>query len=98
MVAKKHDTVVEGMTVEDARKLLKAAQVEVVMLKLRKIQKSYMPLPKFIQICSENCSDQDQAIRIRGDSSLVIALTLIRGYYHVYFFLPLFFLNFSMLW
>ena len=75
--AEERDAVVEGVTVEDARKLLKAAQVEVVKSKLREIRKSCIPLPEFIRICSENCSDQDQAVRIAkmlDDSAAVIIL------------------------
>ncbi|MED6183224.1 hypothetical protein PIB30_036013 [Stylosanthes scabra] len=66
-----------GVTVEDARKLLKVAQVEMVKSKLKEIRKSCISLHEFIRICSENCSDQDQAVRIAkmlDDSAAVIIL------------------------
>lgn len=75
----KEDEEVEelGVTAEDARKLLKAAQVEMVKSKLKEIRKSCITLHEFIRICSENCSDQDQAVtiaRLLDDSAAVIIL------------------------
>ncbi|XP_027361529.1 calcium uniporter protein 2, mitochondrial-like isoform X2 [Abrus precatorius] len=67
----------EGVTVEDARKLLKVAQVELVKSKLRETGKSCITFSEFIRICAENCSDQDQALRIAkllDNSAAVIVL------------------------
>lgn len=75
--AEKVDAMEEGVTVEDARKLLKVAQVELVRSKLREIRKSCIPVSEFIRICSENCWDQDQATKIAkmlDDSAAVIIL------------------------
>ncbi|KAK7252887.1 hypothetical protein RIF29_37143 [Crotalaria pallida] len=63
--------------IEDARKLLKAAQMELVKSKLREIRKICIPVSEFMRICSENCTDQDQAARIAkmlDDSAVVIVL------------------------
>ncbi|TKY70487.1 Calcium uniporter protein 2 [Spatholobus suberectus] len=67
----------ETVTVEDARKLLKVAQVEMVKSKLRETRKSCMTFSEFVRICAENCSDQDQAVGIAkmlDDSAAVIVL------------------------
>ncbi|OIV94773.1 hypothetical protein TanjilG_12986 [Lupinus angustifolius] len=67
----------ERVAVEDARKLLKAAQVELVKSKLREIQKTCISVSEFFRICSENCSDRDQAARIAkmlDESAVVIIL------------------------
>ncbi|CAL0331845.1 unnamed protein product [Lupinus luteus] len=67
----------ERVTVEDARKLLKATQVELVKSKLREIQKTCITVSEFFRICSENCSDRDQAARIAkmlDESAVVIIL------------------------
>ncbi|KAE9606728.1 hypothetical protein Lal_00026392 [Lupinus albus] len=67
----------ESVTVEDARKLLKAAQVELVKSKLREIQKTTISVSQFYRICSENCFDRYQAARIAkmlDESAAVIIL------------------------
>ena len=67
----------ERVTVEDARKLLKAAQLESVKSRLKGIQKSCISYSEFLRICGENCSDRDQASRIAktlDDSATVIVL------------------------
>ncbi|XP_061369790.1 calcium uniporter protein 2, mitochondrial-like isoform X2 [Gastrolobium bilobum] len=67
----------QGVTVEDARKLLRAAQLEMVKSKLRMIPQNCISYSEFIRICAENCSDQDQATRIAkmlDDSADVIIL------------------------
>ncbi|KAK7309266.1 hypothetical protein RJT34_05841 [Clitoria ternatea] len=67
----------EEVTVEDARKLLKVAQVELVKAKLRETRKSCVSFSEFVRICAENCSDQDQAVRVAkmlDDSAAVIVL------------------------
>lgn len=67
----------DGVTVEDARKLLKVAQLEMVKSRLRDSPKSCVTVSEFIRICSEYCSDQDQAVKIAkmlDDSAAVIIL------------------------
>ncbi|CAK8562300.1 unnamed protein product [Lathyrus sativus] len=63
--------------VQDVRKLLRAAQLEAVKSKLRKIPQNCVTYSEFIQMCGENCSDQEQAKRIAkilDDSATVIIL------------------------
>ncbi|KAK7307563.1 hypothetical protein VNO77_40750 [Canavalia gladiata] len=67
----------EGVSVDDARKLLKVAQMEFVKSKLRETRKSCMPFSEFIRICAESCSDQEQTLRVAkmlDDSAAVIVL------------------------
>ena len=66
------------LTVEDARKLLKLSQLEMVKLKLRKIGKNCISYSEFVQICCESCSNStDQCLefaKILDDSGSVIVL------------------------
>lgn len=67
----------EGLTVEDARKLLRAAQLEVVKSRLRGMENSWTLYPEFVRICGEGCSDLEQGIRIAktlDESGTVIVL------------------------
>ncbi|KAK7406638.1 hypothetical protein VNO78_08267 [Psophocarpus tetragonolobus] len=67
----------ERVTVADARKLLKVAQLEMVKAKLRETPKTCITFPEFIGICADHCSDQDQALGIAkmlDDSAAVIVL------------------------
>lgn len=67
----------ERFSVEDARKLLKLAQLEMVKSKLRQIEKSWITKAEFVQICGEACSDADQGIwfaKTLDDSGIVIVL------------------------
>lgn len=50
----------DGISVEDARKLLKVSQVEKLKWTLRQIPKNSIPYSEFIQICVEVCSNKDQ--------------------------------------
>lgn len=52
----------EGLTVEDARKLLRVAQLEAVKARLKEIQKSWIPYSDFVRVCGEGCSDPDQGL------------------------------------
>ncbi|KAL9357049.1 hypothetical protein Peur_050302 [Populus x canadensis] len=54
----------EGLTVEDARKLLKAAQVEGVKLRLREMEKTWISYSEFVRVCSESCSDLENGILV----------------------------------
>lgn len=67
----------EKSTVEDVRKLLRATQLEAVKSKLRKIPQNCVTYSEFIEMCAENCSDQEQAkkiAKILDDSATVIIL------------------------
>lgn len=75
--AEKPSGMEEGVSVEDVRKLLKVAQVELVKARLRETPKSCIHVSEFIRICSEYCSDHDQAVKIAkmlDDSAAVIVL------------------------
>ena len=50
-----------GLTVEDARKLLRVTQMEAVKSRLRAIQKTWISYSEFLRVCEEACSDSDQA-------------------------------------
>ncbi|XP_059458125.1 calcium uniporter protein 2, mitochondrial-like [Corylus avellana] len=54
----------DGLTVEDARKLLRVAQLEAVKARLREIQKSWIPYSDFVRVCGEGSSDSDQGLRL----------------------------------
>ncbi|KAF7809753.1 calcium uniporter protein 2, mitochondrial-like [Senna tora] len=65
------------VTAEDARKLLKTAQLEMVKSRLREIRESCISYSELVRICAEHCSDQDQAKRMAemlDDSAAVIVL------------------------
>ncbi|XP_006294451.2 calcium uniporter protein 2, mitochondrial [Capsella rubella] len=66
-----------GLTVEDTKKLLRAAQIEVVKSKLRETGRSWMPYSEFVTVCGEASSDPDLGSRIAkmlDDSANVIVL------------------------
>jgi hypothetical protein len=70
-------TAEDGVSVSDVKKLLKVAQLELVKSKLRDTGKSCITVSEFIRICSEYCSDHDQAVKIAkmlDDSAAVIIL------------------------
>ncbi|KAK4262212.1 hypothetical protein QN277_027795 [Acacia crassicarpa] len=52
------------VTAENAKKLFRVAQLELVRSRLRSIQNSCIPYPEFLRVCEECCSDQDQATRV----------------------------------
>ena len=67
----------EGLTVEDARKLLKVAQVEGVKLRLREMEKTWISYSEFVRVCSESCSDLENGIlvaRSLDESGTVVVL------------------------
>ncbi|KAF5463922.1 hypothetical protein F2P56_014047 [Juglans regia] len=69
--------VTEGLTVEDARKLLRVAQLDTVKARLRDIQKTWIPYSDFVRVCREGCSDSDQGLRLSkvlDESGTVIVL------------------------
>ena len=67
----------DGISVEDARKLLKVSQVEKLKWTLRQIPKNSIPYSEFIQICVEVCSNKDQGAefaKMLDESGSVIVL------------------------
>ncbi|KAL9675187.1 hypothetical protein QQ045_003388 [Rhodiola kirilowii] len=66
---------VEGLSVEDARKLLRLAQLESVKMKLGGIKESWMTYEKFVDICSEDCGKEGLGVaKILDQSGAVIVL------------------------
>ncbi|KAL2333673.1 hypothetical protein Fmac_014886 [Flemingia macrophylla] len=66
-----------GVTVQDVKKVLRAAQIENVKSKLRRIPQSCITYSELVRLCSENCSDKDQAMnvaKILDDSVSVIII------------------------
>ncbi|KAL5173341.1 Calcium uniporter protein 2, mitochondrial [Glycine soja] len=62
---------------EHVRKVIRAVQIETVKSKLRKVPQSCVSYSEFIRMCSENCSDQEQAMsvaKILDDSASVIII------------------------
>lgn len=67
----------DGISVEDARKLLKVSQMEKLKRTLRKIPENSIPYSEFIQICVEVCSNKDQGAefsKMLDESGSVIVL------------------------
>ncbi|XP_028775590.1 calcium uniporter protein 2, mitochondrial [Neltuma alba] len=67
----------QHVTAENARKLFRAARLELVRSRLRSIQNSCIPYPEFLRICEDCCSDRDQAVRVAkmlDDSATVVIL------------------------
>jgi len=66
-----------GMSVEDARKILRATQMEKVKARLRNVAESSVQYSEFLQICAEACENRDQGAefaKILDDSGHVIVL------------------------
>ncbi|KAJ0234368.1 Calcium uniporter protein 3 [Hirschfeldia incana] len=53
-----------AVTVEDVKKLMRAAEMEMVKSKLRETGKVWVPLPEFVRLCGENSSDPEQGNRV----------------------------------
>jgi hypothetical protein len=65
------------LTVADTKKLIRAAQMEMVKTKLRETGRSWMPYAEFVGVCGEASSDPDHGSRIAkmlDDSANVIVL------------------------
>ncbi|CAI0429289.1 unnamed protein product [Linum tenue] len=76
-VAKTTTAAADGLTVDDARKLLRVARLEMVKSKLRDTGRNWMPRSEFVRICGEVCSDPDEASRVArtlDESGTVIVL------------------------
>ncbi|KAL0741265.1 hypothetical protein Bca4012_082778 [Brassica carinata] len=66
-----------SLTVEDTRKVLRAAQMEMVKRKLRETGRSWMAYSEFVSVCGEASSDPEDGARIAkmlDDSANVIVL------------------------
>ncbi|KAJ0240788.1 Calcium uniporter protein 1 [Hirschfeldia incana] len=71
------ETVALGLTVQDAKKLFRAAQIEVVKTKLMETGKSWIPYSDFVSICSDSCPDPANGTwiaKMLDDSGNVIVL------------------------
>ncbi|KFK28341.1 hypothetical protein AALP_AA8G503700 [Arabis alpina] len=53
-----------AVTVEDVKKLMRAAEMEMVKSRLRDIGKNWVPYSEFVRVCGENNSDPEQANRV----------------------------------
>ncbi|CAH8331156.1 unnamed protein product [Eruca vesicaria subsp. sativa] len=53
-----------AVTVEDVKKLMRAAEMEMVKSKLREIGEKWVPLTDFVRVCGENSSDPEQGNRV----------------------------------
>lgn len=66
-----------SLTVEDTKKVLRAAQMEMVKTKLRETGRSWMTYSEFASVCCEASSDPEDGARIAtmlDDSANVIVL------------------------
>ncbi|KAJ4845209.1 hypothetical protein Tsubulata_035467 [Turnera subulata] len=53
-----------GLTVADARKLMRVAQLEMVKSRLREVRKTWISYPEFVRICGEGSSDPEEGARV----------------------------------
>ncbi|KAJ8762385.1 hypothetical protein K2173_007544 [Erythroxylum novogranatense] len=58
------ETNVPGISVEDARKLLKVSQVEKLKAKLREIPKTSISYSEFVEVCGEECGNREQGVEL----------------------------------
>ncbi|CAJ1972844.1 unnamed protein product [Sphenostylis stenocarpa] len=66
-----------GMSVEDARKILRATQMEKVKARLRNVPENSVQYSEFLRMCVEACENHDQGVefaKILDDSGNVIVL------------------------
>lgn len=71
------ETETPSLTVEDTRKVLRAARIEMVKTKLRETGRSWMTYSEFVSVCGEASSDPEDGGRIAkmlDDSANVIVL------------------------
>lgn len=54
----------EGISIQDARKLLNLSQMEKLKAELRQIPKSSITFSEFVQICVRGCSNEDQGTKL----------------------------------
>ncbi|GAU15334.1 hypothetical protein TSUD_04030 [Trifolium subterraneum] len=65
------------ITVEDARKILRASQMEKLKAKLRNIEENSVSYSEFLRICVESCENHEQGVgfaKILDESGNVIVL------------------------
>lgn len=65
------------LTVKDAVKILRVSQLEFIKARLREIEKDHISYSEFMEICSNECSSDDQAIefaKMLDQSGSVIVL------------------------
>lgn len=65
------------LTVADAKKLLRAAQMEMVKSKLRNVESNWIGYSEFVRICGDGCSNPEEGIRVAknlDESGSVIVL------------------------
>ncbi|XWS33720.1 hypothetical protein CRYUN_Cryun22dG0107600 [Craigia yunnanensis] len=68
---------VATLSVQEAKKLLRVAQLEVVKTRLRETGKNWISYSDFIRICGESCSDPEQGLqfaKLLDESGTVIVL------------------------
>ncbi|KAK8673197.1 hypothetical protein V6N13_111546 [Hibiscus sabdariffa] len=68
---------VASLSVQEAKKLLRVAQLEVVKTRLRETGKTWISYSDFIQICGESCSGPEQGLqfaKLLDESGSVIVL------------------------
>ncbi|KAF5736069.1 calcium uniporter protein 2 mitochondrial-like [Tripterygium wilfordii] len=66
-----------SLTAEDTKKLLRVAQLELVKMRLRETEQSWVPYSEFIWNCADACADLEQGIRIAkmlDESGAVVVL------------------------
>ncbi|KAL6993632.1 hypothetical protein U1Q18_011744 [Sarracenia purpurea var. burkii] len=76
-VTTSESTTVGKLTVEEARKLLRVSQLEMVKSELRQIRKDRISFEEFVQICSESCGNKDRGldfVKMLDESGTVIVL------------------------
>ncbi|ESQ31144.1 hypothetical protein EUTSA_v10004608mg [Eutrema salsugineum] len=61
---KTYPGVFPAVTVEDVKKLMRAAEMEMVKSKLREIGENWVPYSEFVRVCGENSSDPEQGNRV----------------------------------
>ncbi|XVF59568.1 hypothetical protein PTKIN_Ptkin07bG0286400 [Pterospermum kingtungense] len=70
-------TEVAALSVQETKKLLRVAQLEVVKTSLRETGKNWVSYSDFIRICGESCSDPEQGLqfaKLLDESGAVIVL------------------------
>ncbi|KAJ4890720.1 Calcium uniporter protein 2 [Raphanus sativus] len=70
-MATETETTPPGLTVEDTKKLLRAAQIEMVKTKLRETGKSWMAYDEFVSVCGDGIAkmlDDSANVIVLGDS------------------------------
>lgn len=67
----------EGLTVKEAKKVLRAVKMEMVKDKLRMIERNWIPYSEFVRVCEEACWDRELGLQFAkslDDAGNVIVL------------------------